>query len=58
MCVVIMARERLKSEVKSGIDMFVTTEGNVNDDDYFEKKTGKGKKILVVLPVQFVTSKS
>ena len=46
MCVVIMAGERPKAEVQSGIDMFVTAEGNVTDDDYFEKNTGPGKKIL------------
>jgi len=46
MCVVIMAGERPKAEVETAIDMFATAIGSVNDDDYFEKNTGKGKKIL------------
>jgi len=44
MCVVIMAGERPKAEVETGIDRFATAIGSVNDDDYFEKNTGKGKK--------------
>ena len=53
-----MAGERPKAEVESGIDMFVTAEGNVSDDDYFEKNTGTGKKFRTVLPVQLAASKS
>ena len=44
MCVVIMAGERPKAQVESGIDFFADAIGSVNDDDYFEKNTGEGKK--------------
>mmetsp|Transcript_25328 Transcript_25328/g.29834 ORF Transcript_25328/g.29834 Transcript_25328/m.29834 type:complete len:143 (+) Transcript_25328:1172-1600(+) len=44
MCVVIMAGERPKAEVETGIDMFAETIGSIDDDDYFLKNSGKGKK--------------
>ena len=44
MCVVIMAGEKPKAEVETGIDVFAEAVGNVDDDDYFERNTGKGKK--------------
>lgn len=44
MCVVIMAGEKPKAEVETGIDVFVDAVGSVGDDDYFEKNSGKDKK--------------
>ena len=44
MCVVIMSGEHPKAEVETGIDVFAEAVGDVEDDDYFEKNTGKGKK--------------
>jgi len=44
MYVVFMVGERPKAEVETGIDMFATVIGSVNDDNYFEKNTGEGKK--------------
>ena len=44
MCVLIMAGDRLRTEVETGIDMFAKTIGNINEDDYFLKNSKKGKR--------------
>ena len=43
MCLLILAGVEEKMEVEMGIDLIVPTFGSVDDDDYFEKNSGKGK---------------
>ena len=37
-------RRRPKAKVGTGIDVFTEAVGTVDNDGYFEKNTGKGKK--------------
>ena len=45
MCVVIMADERPKAEVETGINVFAEAICNVNDDDYLKEYKRRQKFI-------------
>ena len=44
MYIVIIAGENPKAEVETGIGVFADAVGMADDDDFFEKNTGNGKK--------------
>ena len=43
-CLVIVKGKEPKTDVETGIDIFVDEVGSIEDEDYFEKNFGEGKR--------------
>ena len=57
MCVVIFAGTRENRLWETGIDSFAETEGDVSDDDYFQKTVERTNDSLGDLPAHFKARK-